>query len=137
MHDAVVRVRDIKTQVQGFVNRTKDADSAQAIAAAGNGIVAKVDAVDPKLTTKAQNGQDIINYANGLNGQFGFLLGQVEGNPALTQGARERLVELERLWRALQGEVSAIEAEVDAFNRLLERAGVEGVIGRKRMGVIS
>ena len=131
MHDAVNRVRDIKTQVQGFMTRTKDADSAKAIATAGGAIVKKVETIDPKLTTRAQNGQDIINYANGLNGQFGFLLGQVEGNPVLTQGARERLAELERLWRSLRGEVEGVEADVEAFNRLLQAAKVEGVIGRK------
>ena len=137
MHDAVNRVRDIKTQVQGFVTRTKDADSAKAIATAGGAIVKKVETLDPRLTTKAQNGQDIINYTNGLNGQFGFLLGQVEGNPVLTQGARQRLGELEQLWRALRGDVEAVESDVEAFNRLLQAAKVEGVIGKKKPGVIT
>lgn len=137
MHEAVNRVRDIKSQVQGFVTRTKDADSAKAIATAGGAIVKKVDTLDPRLTTKAQNGQDIINYANGLNGQFGFLLGQVEGNPMLTQGSKERVLELEQLWRALRTEVDAVEADVEAFNRLLQSAGVPGVIGKKKPGVIT
>ncbi|MBK8647573.1 MAG: hypothetical protein IPN16_13710 [Gemmatimonadetes bacterium] len=88
IHDAVLRVRDLKTQVQGFVTRTKEADSAKAIGAMGGTIVKKLETADPKLTTKAQNGQDIINYANGINGQYGFLLGQVEGNPVLTQGSK-------------------------------------------------
>jgi len=137
MHDAVNRVRDIKSQVQGFVVRTKDADSAKAIATAGNAIVKKVEGLDPRLTTKAQNGQDIINYANGLNGQFGFLLGQVEGNPVLTPGAKERLQELEQLWRSLRTDVDAVEADVEAFNRLLQALGVQGVVGKKKPGVIT
>jgi photosystem II stability/assembly factor-like uncharacterized protein len=136
MHDAVIRVRDVKAQVQGFVTRTKDLDSARAIATVGNAIVKKVETLDPRLTTKAQNGQDIINYANGINGQFGFLLGQVEGNPVLTQGAKERLTELERLWRTLRSEVDGLEADVDAFNRLLQALKVEGVIGRKKPGTV-
>lgn len=132
MHDAVNRIRDVKTQVQGFVTRTKDADSATAITTRGNALVKKVETIDPKLTTKAQNGQDIINYANGINGQFGFLLGQVEGNPVVTQGARERLAELERLWTALRTEVESVEADVEAFNRLLLSAKVEGVVAKKK-----
>ncbi len=136
MHDAVNRVRDIKSQVQGFVNRTKDADSAKAIAAAGGALVKRVETVDPRLTTKAQNGQDIINYANGINGQFGFLLGQVEGNPVVTQGAKDRLVELEKLWRAIRGELDGIETDVESFNKLLQAAKVEGVIGKKKSGTI-
>ena len=79
------------------------------------------------------NGQDIINYANGLNGQFGFLLGQVEGHPGLTQPVRERFQEVEALWRSLRGELDVIESrDVAAFNRLLERAKLAGVITPSR-----
>jgi photosystem II stability/assembly factor-like uncharacterized protein len=137
IHDAVNRVRDLKTQVQGFVTRTKDSDSAKAIATMGGTITKKLETVDPKLTTKAQNGQDIINYANGINGQYGFLLGQLEGNPELTQGIRERLAALEKLWSALRNEVDTIEnVDIAAFNKLLEAAKVDGVIGKKKAGTV-
>jgi photosystem II stability/assembly factor-like uncharacterized protein len=132
MHDAVLRVRDVKAQIQGVITRTKDADSAKAIATMGGSLVKKSETIDPKITTKAQNGQDIINYANGLNGQFGFLMGQVEGNPVLTVGSRQRLSELEQLWRALRSEVDGLEADVDAFNKLLVAAKVEGIIGKPK-----
>jgi len=133
IHDAVVRLRDVKTQVQGFVTRAKDADSAKAISAMGGAIVKRVEGIDPRLTTKAQNGQDIINYANGINGQYGFLLGQVEGNPVLTTAARERLVELERLWSALWSEVDQVESvDIAAFNRLLQAAKMEGVVTNRK-----
>jgi photosystem II stability/assembly factor-like uncharacterized protein len=137
IHDAVGRVRDLKTQVQGFVTRTKDADSAKAIATSGDAIVKKLEKLDPRLTTKAQNGQDIINYANGINGQYGFLLGQVEGNPIVTQSVKDRLAELERLWGALRAEVESVETtDVAAFNKLLVAAKVEGVIAKKKPGAI-
>lgn len=94
-------------------------------------------AADPKLTTKAANGQDIINYANGINGQYGFLLGQLEGNPVPTQGVKERLAELERLWGALRSEVDQIETvDIAAFNKLLQASKVDGVIGKKKPGTI-
>jgi hypothetical protein len=133
IHDAVVRLRDLKTQVQGFVTRTKDADSAKAIAAMGGSITKKLDTLDPRLTTKAQNGQDIINYANGINGQYGFLLGQVEGNPVVTAGVRERLAQLESMWSSLRGEVEQVETvDIAAFNKLLQAAKIDGVvIGKK------
>ena len=96
-------------------------------------ITKKLETVDPKLTTKAQNGQDIINYANGINGQYGFLLGQVEGNPVLTQGVKERLAELEKLWSTLRAEVETIETiDIAAFNKLLQASKVEGVIAKKK-----
>jgi photosystem II stability/assembly factor-like uncharacterized protein len=133
IHDAVLRIRDLKTQVNGFVDRTKEAETAKAIADAGKRLVGKVDTLDPKLTTKARNGQDIINYANGINGQYGFLLGQVEGHPGITQGVKDRLRDLEGRWGALRAELDALEnEEVPAFNRLLEAAKVPGVIVPKR-----
>jgi hypothetical protein len=133
IHDAVLRVRDLKTQVQGFVTRTKDADSATAISTMGNGIVRKLESIDPRLTTKAQNGQDIINYANGINGHYGFLLGQVEGNPVVTAAVRARLAELEALWSALRAEVDRVEtADIAAFNKLLQSARIDGVVVAKK-----
>ena len=47
----------------------------------------------------------------------------------MTQPVRERLVELEREWAALQARVTTFETtDVQAFNQLLERAGVPGLI---------
>ena len=133
IHDAVLRLRDVKTQVQGYVMRAKETTAADTIAKAGRTLAGKLDKMDPRLTTKAANGQDIINYANGINGQFGFLLGQVEGNTALTQPVRERLVELEKIWAGIRAEVDAIETvDVPAFNALLKANNVPGVIGKAK-----
>jgi len=132
IHDAVLRIRDLKSQVQGFVTRTKDADSAKAIGDMGGAIVKKIESLDPRMTTKASNGQDIINYANGINGQYGFLLGEVEGNPVVTRQAKQRLAEIETLWAALRAEVEAVERDdIEAFNRLLQAAGIEGIVVKK------
>jgi len=132
IHDAVVRVRDLRTQVNGIVTRTTNEPLADSIAAQGRSLTGKLETLDPRMTTKASNGQDIINYANGLNGQFGFLLGQVEGHPALTAQVKERLAELERTWTALRTEVETVETvDVDAFNKLLERANIPGLITPK------
>jgi photosystem II stability/assembly factor-like uncharacterized protein len=132
IHDAVLRIRDLKSQVQGFVTRTKDADSAKAIADLGGTITKKIDGLDPRLTTKASNGQDIINYANGINGQYGFLLGQIEGNPVVTPQSKERLAEIEAKWNALRIEVEQVETvDIAAFNRLLQAAKIDGVVMKK------
>ena len=129
MHDQVLSLRDLRTQVQGVVSRVKDVPLADSIGLTGRAIVGRVNGFEPRLTTKAGNGQDIINYPNGLNGQFGFLWGELEGNPGLTRPSRERFVEVEAAWRALRGEIDAfINNDVGAFNRLLQRAGVPAVI---------
>jgi photosystem II stability/assembly factor-like uncharacterized protein len=120
IHDAVLRLREARTQVKGALGRAGAAPNAAAIRTAGDALVARFDELEPSLTTKATNGQDIINFPNGINGQFGFLLGQVEGNPQLTTPVRQRMVELTREWEALRGRIEAVETtEIGAFNRLL------------------
>lgn len=132
IHDAVLRLRDTKGQVQGALTRGSEATNAAAITSAGKSLVTHLDTMDPRLTTKASNGQDIINFANGINGQYGFLMGQVEGNPVLTKAARERLAELEQQWAAIRTEVDTIEqVEIPAFNKLLQDGNVPGVSVRK------
>ncbi len=138
IHESVLRLRDVKSQVQGFVTRAKETSAPDTIAAAGKALTGKLDKMDPRLTTKAANGQDIINYANGINGQYGFLLGQVEGNAQLTQPVKDRLAELEKIWAALRAEVDQIElVDVPAFNKLLESKGVPGVVSAKKKGPIA
>lgn len=138
IHESVLRLRDVKGQVAGFVQRAKETSAPDTIAAAGKALTGKLDKMDPRLTTKAANGQDIINFANGINGQYGFLLGQVEGNSQLTQPVRDRLVELEKIWAALKAEVDQIElVDVPAFNKLLESKGVPGVVSAKKKGPIA
>ena len=133
IHQAVLRLRDVKTQVQGYVTRARETSAPDTIGKAGRALTGKLDAMDPRLTTKAANGQDIINYANGINGQYGFLLGQVEGNTTLTQPVKDRLVELEKVWQAIRSEVDAIEnVDVPAFNALLKANNVPGVIGKMK-----
>jgi hypothetical protein len=134
IHDAVLRVRDLRTQVQGFVTRAKDIDT---VMKAGKTLTGKLEKLDPRMTTKATNGQDIINYANGINGQYGFLLGQVEGNSGLTAPVKERLVELEKLWNALRTEVELVETQdVAAFNALLQANKVPGVLNAAKKRTI-
>ena len=139
IHEAVLRLRDLKTQVQGYVTRAKETSAPDTIGKAGRTLTTKLGALDPRMTTKAGNGQDIINYANGINGQYGFLLGQVEGNSELTQPVKDRLVELEKLWQTLKAEVEQVETvDVNAFNALLQKYNVPGVIGAvKKKGPIA
>ena len=70
--------------------------------------------------------------------QYGFLLGQVEGNPVVTQGVKERLAEFERLWGSLRTEVETVEnVDIAAFNKLLQAAGVEPVVAKKKPNTIT
>jgi hypothetical protein len=129
IHDALLRLRDVKEQVSKFVDRTKETPAATAISGKGKEITGKVETLEPQMSTKAANGQDVINYRNGINAQYAFLLGNVEGSDIVSQPSRERFAELEKLWSALRNQVDVIEGQdVPAFNKLLQDSGVGGVI---------
>lgn len=129
IHDYVLRLRDIRTQTQGIVQRSATLAQADSVKLLGGRVTAGTDRFEPRLTTKAGNGQDIINYANGINGQFGFLLGEVEEHPEITASARQRLDDVEVLWRALRAQLEQFEAnELAAFNAFLTRNGLPTVL---------
>ena len=129
IHDDLLRLRDEREQVQKILDRTRTLTVAPAIGENGRAIVATIDSLEPKLSTKAANGQDIINYRNGINSQYAYLLTDVEGNEVLPQPARERFAELERLWAALRSRVDEVELQkVPAFNKLLQDSQLGGVI---------
>ncbi len=133
IHDALIRTRDMHEQVSKFVERTKETAAAAALGAKGKEIVGKAETLEPQMSSKAANGQDIINFRNGMNAQYVFLLGNVEGNDVVTQPMRERFAELEKLWAALRAQVDVLELQdVPAFNKLLRDAGVDGVIVGKK-----
>ncbi|MEP6730011.1 MAG: sialidase family protein, partial [bacterium] len=129
IHDALLRIRDVKDQVSKFVDRTKETPNSAVISGKGKEIVGKVETLEPQLSTKAANGQDVINYRNGINAQYAFLQGNVEGNDVVSQPSRERFAELEKMWATLRAQVDTIELQdVPAFNKLLQDGGVSGVI---------
>lgn len=129
IHEALLQLRDVREQVGRFVERSRDTPGAAAIAGRGREITTAIEAIEPQLSTRAANGQDVINYRNGINAQYAFLLGNVEGADVLSTPSRERLAELERTWAALRAQVDAIVTrDVPAFNRLLGEHGAAGVI---------
>ena len=129
IHDALLRIRDVKDQVSKFVERTKETPVSASVSSKGKEITGKVEVIEPQLSTKAANGQDVINYRNGINAQYSFLLGNVESGEFVSQPSRERFAELERLWAMLRAQVDTIELQdVPAFNKLLQDGGVSGVV---------
>ncbi len=137
IHDALLRLRDVKTQVTGFVERAKETPTSAVISAKGKEITTKIDVLDPQLSSRAGNGQDVINFRNGINAQYAFLLGNVEGSSVVSTPSRERFAQLEQMWSALRTQIDTIEQQdVPAFNKLLQDAGISGVIVKGARGKI-
>lgn len=71
---------------------------------------------------------DVENYENGFTAHYLTVINQVDvSNPIVTQGARSRIKELNKLWEVLKLESEAIEKRISAFNILCFEAGI-GVI---------
>jgi hypothetical protein len=73
--------------------------------------------VQPKHT----NGQDIINFPNGVADQYAYLASQVDGSyMPVTNGVKQRLADLNAQWPAIQGRIDRLlGTEVGAFNTML------------------
>jgi len=73
-------------------------------------------ATQPRQTTM----QDVINFRSKLDGQYGYLINELEeANMTIVPGAKRRFEDLEREWLQLMDKYSAISNEVKELNILL------------------
>ena len=92
-------------------------------------IKAKADSLENSLVNvRATNGQDIINFRNGLIDQVLFLAGAVDdAGVAPTKSMEDRVGEIDVAWRALDSRVKALfDRDVAELNTLLQ--GVPAVV---------
>ncbi|MDX1643648.1 MAG: glycosyl hydrolase, partial [Thermoanaerobaculia bacterium] len=131
IHQTVLDMREVKTQVEALLGRVERHTAAEALEAAGRDVVEAIDALEAGLVqVKSQTFQDIINFPNQLNMDYMDLMGKVDGSaPPVNQGMRRRLADLEAEWAEHQAERDRILTdEVAAFNALFAEHGVPAVI---------
>ena len=132
----VIELRDVREQVSRIVEHADDLPNGAAVAKTGKQLIARADSLETSLVqTRTKNGQDIINFRNGLVDQYLFLAEAVDGADApVTAGMTARLAELDEQWSRVRGRVRAtLDADVAAFNALL--SGTPAVIQARRAGV--
>lgn len=128
---SVLRMRDVKDQVEDYVKRTRENARGEDIEKAGKDLVGRIDVWQEHLIQpKQKTFQDVINFENKLIAQVLALIGSVDGaEPPVTRGARERLADLEAVWSGHRSTMeSLLTEEVAAFNRLIEEAEIDPVI---------
>ncbi len=80
------------------------------------------------MQPKAQSNDDIINFVNMLSADYIFLKGEMDVNiPAVTNGQKQRLTELNALWQPLKNEYGDIQKQVADFNALCRKLNVEKI----------
>ena len=131
IHQAVLRLRDVRDQVEDLMKRAEDHSGGEAVQEAGKELVDKLDALEDRLIQKRTvDGQTVINFPARLNHHFIFLRSAVdEAEGRVTDGARQRLVDLTAQWNEYRATLDNLEGdELAAFNALVKEKGVPAVI---------
>jgi photosystem II stability/assembly factor-like uncharacterized protein len=139
LYDAARDIRGVKQQLATVRERVTEGGFPEEIAAAADSLVSRLTAAEEELRqVKNESNQDPLRYAPKLDTQYLALYAHVtgvdnygfggpEGRP--TEGAYQRFEDLNAEWSVLRDRVQAmLQTDVPAFNRMLQDAGVPGVI---------
>ncbi len=121
-HDAK-RLDDVRDQVKTIVAHAKDLPKSDSVSSVGNALAGRLDSLSVYLVQpKHTNGQDIINFPNGIADQWAYLASQVDGSyMPVTNGVSKRLADLQAQWPAVQAKIDFLLGDqIAAFNALLD-----------------
>lgn len=129
MHRSIKKLREVRSQLQTIVKKLDEKKHADAIKSA-NAMIGKMTAVEEALhQTKAQSGQDVLNFPIRLNNKLASLAGNVaSGDYRPTDQAQAVKKELIAAADVELGKLSEVwEKEVPQFNQLLDKLQVPAV----------
>jgi uncharacterized protein (DUF2164 family) len=121
-HEAILKIRDAKKQIDDVTNRVKDQPNGKVIADAAKTLKANMVAVEEALyQTKNQSNQDPLNYPIRLNNKLAALAGVVAAaDSAPTDQAFVIYDELTgKINEQLQKLDQILRTELPAFNKLV------------------
>jgi hypothetical protein len=121
LHKSVNRMRSVRSQIEELLKRAKDSglDSA-ALQSSGKALIDKLDAEEDTLVQKRTvDGQTVINFPTKLAHHLTVLHNFVdEAEADVTDGARVRAADLEKVWEERRAEVeNLLGPQLDSFNR--------------------
>ncbi len=120
-HD-VTTLKDVRDQVKAIVGHAADLPNSASVTLTGNQLAARADSLSTELMQPLHtNGQDIINFPNGVVDEWVYLAGTVDASyMPVTSGVKQRLSDLQQQWTAVQARIDdLLRAQVPAFNTLL------------------
>jgi len=130
-HQAVERIRSVRTQLNDMAERGKEAGFGEDLPALADSAVARLTRIENDLVqTKNESGQDPLNYPPKLDNQLAYLYGYVgfsDGSPTAGAVARyaDLVAELDSYLEALD---EVLAGPVADFNELLRARGAPAVI---------
>jgi hypothetical protein len=119
IHESVVRMRNMKKQLAGIIDRIENKEAFKMIVTLADSINDKIDDWEAKLIqTKSESNDDVINFVNKLTANYIFLRGELDTNtPHVTSGHVQRFKELNSEWLIYKAELNAIlEKDIKNFN---------------------
>ncbi|HSR50425.1 MAG TPA: glycosyl hydrolase [Acidobacteriota bacterium] len=130
-HDPVRTLRSLREQAKAVAKRASEAGKDEEIKEAADQLAEKLTAVEEELfQTKHESGQDPINFPSRIDNQIAYLYSVVNGQDARpTEGAYQRLEDLRAQLGPIKQELEEIiQSDLEAFNRLLQEKGAQGVM---------
>ncbi len=131
IHESVIRLRDVRDQIEGLLDRTADDDGSEEIAEAGKSLVEQLTAMEDSLIQKRTvDGQTVINFPSRLNFHYTYLRGAVDGaEGVVTDGARQMFADLSEQWTRHRSELERLlGSELDGFNRIVREHDVPAIV---------
>jgi hypothetical protein len=124
-NEGVIRIREIRKQLEGYVGR-----SDPRVADAAKALVAKMTAVEEELyQTKNRASEDPLNYPIKLNNKLAHVLGVVSNSEA--QPTQQSYMVYEDLATRVNSQLKTLDGllttDLGAFNKLLHDANVPAV----------
>ena len=121
IHLSVNQMRQVKKQLSLKLElmEGQDQDRVDSLLVSGKNALEALDSWEKKLIQPRQKTfQDVINYENRLSAEFNMLRSKVDSyDPRLTDGVKERSVELQAEWESLKSEkTDIINEEIATFN---------------------
>ncbi len=132
-HDTIGRLRTVREQAKGVAKRAEEAelDGADGLTEMAETLAEKLTAIeDVLIQTKAESGQDPINFPPMLDTQIGYLYRYVAGNYGAPSAAAEaRIADLRvQLQEQEEALAAVLAADVAPFNEAVDAAGAGGIV---------
>ena len=135
MHESVGQMRSVKSQLDGYAKLLKDHEDAKELLEKGDALKKRIVSWEENLIQEKQKTfQDVINFNNKLNSELLFLKEFIDGPiPKLTQGSKDRFLDLKNDWSTYTTERDTIiNAEMAAYNNIYKQLGLPALIMEKK-----
>lgn len=134
IHQTVNRMRNVKKQLETYNEMLAAHKELHDLVTTGKELVKKLEKWEGEIVeTRQKNFQDVINFPSKLNAEY-FALKNVadEHDPRLTQGARDRLADLDKQWERHRTELDKlIREDITRFNELFRQKAVPALMMEK------